>query len=257
MGRAPTRLRDLYGPPSLALEPIQPFPTPAAKYESLGLSQSLLRRMRQLYAAEVSLVDTWLGKFLDRLANLGLAENTLVVLISDHGVLLGEYGWVGKRYSEIHTELSHVPLVIRHPDGKAKGKESSYWASTHDVGPTVLSALGYDAPRHMNGADLSPLLDGKQPAQRRSYRTAAYNDHVAARDANWLLISDNQGHDKRLYSLRNERADVAAPPPGAGAPAVGLRREGRGPERPAALQVAAASSQLSTSPALRSGGKTG
>ena len=207
---APTRLRDLYGPASLALEPIQPFATPAAKYRSLGLTQDLLRRMRQLYAAEVSLVDTWLGRFLDRLANLGLAENTLVMLISDHGVLLGEYGWVGKRYSEIHTQLSHVPLVIRHPAGKAKGRRSGYWASTHDVGPTVLSALGYDAPRHMNGADLSPLLDGKQPGQRRTYRTASYNDHVAARDGSWVLISDNQGRDKRLYSLRNESANVAA-----------------------------------------------
>jgi arylsulfatase A-like enzyme len=207
---APTRLRDLYGPPSAALEPIQPFPTPAAKYGALGLSGQLLRRMRQLYAAEVSLVDAWLGTFLDRLANLGLAENTLVVLLSDHGVLLGEYGWVGKRYSEIHTELSQVPFLIRHPAGKAKGATSDYWASTHDVGPTVLAALGYDPPRHMNGADLSPLLDGKQPAQKRRYRTASYNDHVAARDANWVLISDNQGRAKRLYSLRDEGADVAA-----------------------------------------------
>jgi arylsulfatase A-like enzyme len=207
---APTRLRDLYGPPSTPLEPIQPFATPAAKYRSLGMSESLLRRMRQLYAAEVSLVDAWLGRFLDRLADLALADNTLVVLVSDHGVLLGEYGWVGKRYSEIHTELSHVPMLIRHPEGKAKGRASRYWASTHDIGPTVLSVLGYEAPRHMNGADLSPLLDGRAPSKRRSYSTAAYNDHVAARDANWLLISDNQGVDKRLYSLRNERVDVAA-----------------------------------------------
>ena len=80
--------------------------------------------MRQLYAAEVTLVDTWLGKFLDRLANLGLLDNTLV-LCSDHGVLLGEYGWVGKRYTEVHTELSHVPLAIRHPDGKAKGRRAA------------------------------------------------------------------------------------------------------------------------------------
>jgi arylsulfatase A-like enzyme len=210
---APTRLRDLYGPASMSLEPIQPFATPAAKYRSIGLSQAVLRRMRQLYAAEVSLVDAWLGRFLDRLANLGLAENTVVVLISDHGVLLGEYGWVGKRYSEIHTELSHVPMLIRHPEGKAKGRTSGYWASTHDVGPTVLSMLGYDPPRRMNGADLSPLLDGRQPSRRRSYITAAYNDHVAARDGRWLLISDNQGANKRLYALGNERANVAASNP--------------------------------------------
>jgi arylsulfatase A-like enzyme len=207
---APTRLRDLYGPASASLEPIQPFPTPAAKQSALELSQRVLRRMRQLYAAEVSLVDAWLGNFLDRLANLGLAENTVVVLISDHGVLLGEYGWVGKRYNEIHTELSHVPMLIRHPEGKAKGRTSGYWASTHDVGPTVVSLLGYKPADRMDGADLAPLLDGKQPRQRRSYGTAGYNDHVAARDGRWLLIADNQGADKRLYSLRNERANVAA-----------------------------------------------
>ncbi|MBA3263390.1 MAG: sulfatase [Thermoleophilaceae bacterium] len=228
---APTRLRDLYGPASLRLEPIQPFPTPAAKYRALGLSQSLLRRMRQLYAAEVSLVDTWLGKFLDRLANLGLAENTLVVLISDHGVLLGEYGWVGKRYSEIHTELSQVPLVIRHPAGKAKGKRSSYWASTHDVGPTVLSALGYDPPGHMDGADLSPLLDGEPPSQKRTYRTASYNDHVAARDSSWVLISDNQGRDRRLYSLGREGANVAAGNPGQVKRLWGYIEKDAGPKR--------------------------
>jgi arylsulfatase A-like enzyme len=135
------------------------------------------------------------------------------VLLSYHGVLLGEYGWVGKRYSEIHTELSQVPMLIRHPAGKAKGRTSAYWASTHDVGPTVLSTLGYDPPGRMNGADLSPLLDGKQPSQRRTYRTASYNTSLGVRDANWVLIADNGGATKRLYSLRREAADVAASNP--------------------------------------------
>jgi arylsulfatase A-like enzyme len=207
---APRRIKDLYGPPSAPLEPIQPFPTPSAKYRSLGLSGAILRRMRQLYAAEVTLVDAWLGHFLDRLANLGLAEKTLVVLISDHGVLLGEYGWVGKRFDEIHEELSHVPFLIRHPQGKAAGRVSRYYASTHDVGPTVLSALGQETPGHMNGVDLSPLLDGKRPGKARTYHTASYNDHVAASDGRWLLISDNQGRRKRLYATSNEGVDVAA-----------------------------------------------
>jgi arylsulfatase A-like enzyme len=206
----PKRISDLYGPPDASgVEPIQPFPTPAARYAPLGLSQSLLHRMRELYAAEVTLVDAWLGHFLDRLANLGVLDDTLVILTSDHGVLLGEYGWVGKRYSEVHTELSHVPFAIRHPAGKAKGKASRYWASHHDIGPTVLSALGYDKPGFMNGADLSPLLDGKQPAQKRTYRTAAYSTAVAARDDKWLLISDNEGSDKRLYALSREGRNVA------------------------------------------------
>jgi arylsulfatase A-like enzyme len=207
---APRRIKDIYGPPSTPLEPIQPFPTPSAKYAALELTQGILRRMRQLYAAEITLVDTWLGHFLDRLANLGLIGNTLVVLISDHGVLLGEYGWVGKRYDEMHEELSHVPFLIRHPAGKAAGQASRYYASTHDIGPTVLAALGQETPGHMDGVDLSPLLDGRQPGRARPYRIAAYNDHVSASDGRWLLIADNQGRRKRLYSMRNERVNLAS-----------------------------------------------
>ena len=82
--------------------------------------------MRQLYAAEVTLVDVWLGKFLDRLANLGLDENTLVVLVSDHGVLLGEYGWVGKRYSEMHQAADPRADGDPPPAGKAKRTTSGY-----------------------------------------------------------------------------------------------------------------------------------
>jgi arylsulfatase A-like enzyme len=212
---APRRLKDLYGKPTArGVEPIQPFPTPAGQVRELDLSRRLVRRMGQLYAAEVTMVDIWLGKFLDRLENLALAQNTLVVLVSDHGVLLGEYGWVGKRYSEMHEELCHVPMMIRHPAGKAKGRSSHYYASTHDVGPTVLSVLGFEAPEHMNGADLSPLLDGTRPSRRRTYRTASYNDHVCASDGRWLLISDNRGRDKRLYRVGHERSDVARRYPG-------------------------------------------
>jgi arylsulfatase A-like enzyme len=131
------------------------------------------------------------------------------VLVSDHGVLLGEYGWVGKRYSELHDELTHVPFLIRHPAGKAKGRTSAYYASTHDIGPTVLSVLGQAQPEKMDGVDLSPLFDGTRPAKRRSYRTSSYNDHVCASDGRWLLIADNRGRDKRLYRVGRERRDLA------------------------------------------------
>jgi arylsulfatase A-like enzyme len=211
----PANLRQVYGPADVpGVEPIMPYPTPAAKYAPLGLSQGLLHRMRELYAAEVTMVDTWLGHFVDRLANLGLLHNTLLIVTSDHGVLLGEYGWVGKRYSEIHSELSHVPLAILHPSGKGRGKSTRYWASHHDIGPTVLSALGAKTPDAMNGADLTPLLDGRKPAQKRSYRTAGYETAVAARDSRWLLISDNQGHKKRLFALSREGREVTGSHPG-------------------------------------------
>jgi arylsulfatase A-like enzyme len=203
---APRRLIDLYGDPNPhGVEPIQPFPTPAAQVSEVDLTKRLLRRMRQLYSAEVTMVDLWLGRFLDRLENLGLAENTLVVLVSDHGVLLGERGWVGKRYSEMHEELTHVPMAMRHPAGKAAGRASNYFASTHDVGTTVLSVLGVDEPRRMNGADLSPLFDGKPPRRKRGYRTASYNTYVSASDGRWLLIAGNHREELRLYDRKRDR----------------------------------------------------
>jgi arylsulfatase A-like enzyme len=210
---APRRLIDMYGDPNPhGVEPIQPFATPGGKSSELHLTQRLLRRMRQLYAAEVTMVDVWLGRFLDRLENLGLAGNTLVVLVSDHGVLLGERGWVGKRYSEMHEELTHVPMAMRHPAGKAAGRTTTYFASTHDVGPTVLSALGVDEPRGMNGADWSPLFDGRAPRRGRSYRTSAYNTYLSASDGRWLLIAGNHKEELRLYDRkrdRHERRNIA------------------------------------------------
>ena len=210
---APRSLIDIYDTPTTpGVEPIQPFPTPAGRPADLDLSGALVRRMSHLYAAEVTLVDRGLGRLLAKLAELGMDDNTLVVAISDHGVLLGEYGWVGKRYKEMHQPLCHVPFAIRHPARKAKGRASTYFASTHDVGPTILGALGFDRPDSMNGNDLSVLLDGKRP-RKRSYRTAAYNDHVSASDGRWLLIADNQGHRKQLYDRKNdpgEHRNVAA-----------------------------------------------
>ena len=194
--------------------------------------------MRQLYAAEVTLVDCWLGRFLDRLANLGLADNTLVVLVSDHGVLLGEYGWVGKRYSEMHQELSHVPFVIRHPAGKAKGQHDAATSPPRTTSARRCCRCSASTSRAcMNGADLSPLFDGRQPRQKRSYRTASYNTYVSARDDRWLLIADNRGEELRLYDRRHDRGErhnVAHTPPEAGAPAL-ERDPARRRRPPAAL----------------------
>jgi arylsulfatase A-like enzyme len=210
---APRRLIDLYGPTGhKGIEPIQPFSTPAGRASDLDLTKRMLRRMRQLYAAEVTLVDVWLGRFLDRLENLGLAENTLLVLVSDHGVLLGERGWVGKRFSELHDELTHVPLVMRHPAGRGRGRSSNYFASTHDIGPTVLSMAGVDRPRGMNGADLSPVFRGRAPRKKRSHRTTAYNTHVGASDGRWLLMAGGRREELQLFDRkrdRHERRNVA------------------------------------------------
>jgi arylsulfatase A-like enzyme len=213
----PASLKALYGPRSVpGVEPIQPFNTPAGGVEALGLSRSMLNRMGDLYKAEVTMADRGFGRLMDKLAALGLEQNTVVVFVSDHGVLLGEFGYVGKKYSMLHDQLTHVPMMIRDPHGRAAGQSSGYFASTHDIGATVLAMLGVEKLEEMNGHDLSPLLDGRKPAEKREYYVSGYTDYVLAGDGRWHLIADNQGGNRELYDRRSDpglRRNVVAQHP--------------------------------------------
>jgi arylsulfatase A-like enzyme len=176
----------------------------------------LLPRMRDLYAAEVTMMDRWLGIFLARFRELGLAANTVIALISDHGILLGEHGWTGKTGYALHPEMIQVPFVLVDPTGRAAGKRSSYPASTHDVGPTLLGMAGVRRPRGMNGFDLSPLLSGGR-VPRRDLAWGGFSNWFYARTERWALTGSNRLQGRRLYDLdrdRGERRDVARRHPG-------------------------------------------
>ena len=209
----PEKYLKMYGSGRIdGVKAIQPFSPPGGEARRWGLSPRDLRRVRNLYAAEMTMVDAWLGLFLERLEQLGLAQSTAIVLCSDHGVLLGERGQVGKHSSQMHKEVTDVPLMIRDPRGRRAGTTSDYFASTHDIAPTVLAMLGRKAPKGMDGVDLSVILRGKRPP-RRGHQTASYGRYVSATDGRWLLIADNQGRDKQLYDTERdpgERRDVAA-----------------------------------------------
>ena len=155
-----------------------------------------LRRLHAVYAGEATMTDRWLGHFLDRFYELGLQENTVILLLSDHGYLLGERGYTGKVPSQMHPELAQVPLIIVTPDNQAAGEVSQYFASTHDVGPTLLSIVGIDPPKWMEGTDLSPLLHGEPPPERREYHYGGMYNRFYIRTDDWVLIGDNRGQER-------------------------------------------------------------
>jgi arylsulfatase A-like enzyme len=157
--------------------------------------------MRALYAAEVTMTDRWLGRFLDRVDDLGLAENTMLVVLSDHGVALGEHGYTGKPFPALYPELTDIPFLIRHPEGRGAGDISDYYASIHDVAPTVLGSLGIEQPEAMGGQNLTPILDGGEPEEARSHFTIGYDDYVWARDDRYVMFSRNDRTEERLFDL--------------------------------------------------------
>jgi len=204
------------GDPSPGLEPIQPFQTPVGVVRDIGLTDAQVERARGLYAAEMAFVDHWIGNLVGDLDRRKLLDRTTIVYVSDHGILLGERGWIGKVGSQLHREVSHVPLLVRDPEGREAGTRSAYFASTHDVAPTLLGALGVPVPGLMEGEDLGLLLAGRELAPR-PHATAAYDAWVMCRDDRWLLIGAEEDDRRRLYDTRadpRETRDVAAENPG-------------------------------------------
>jgi arylsulfatase A-like enzyme len=167
------------------------------------LTDRQLMRMRALYAGEVTLADRWLGHFLKKARELGVMDNTLLIIISDHGHLLGEHGYTGKLFYKLYPELTDIVFMVRHPQGKAAGKTSEYYASTHDVAPTIMGFLGIEPPEAMDGQDLCVLFEGKEPEPREHF-TQGYRKYVCCRDERRVMFCRTDGTDAELYDAIND-----------------------------------------------------
>jgi arylsulfatase A-like enzyme len=167
------------------------------------LTDRQLLRMRALYAGEITMADRWLGHFLGKANNLGVMENTLLVVISDHSHALGEHGVTGKPAYALWSELTDIVFFVKHPEGKSGGVASDHYASTHDVAPTILGMLGLEPSSPMEGQDLSVLFEGKDP-EPRDHFTAGYNDYVWVRDKRHVMLSRNDGSEPRLYDAQSD-----------------------------------------------------
>ena len=195
----PEKYTRLYDPGGY--EGREPFTSIYGKDDYLTGRQ--LERMRDLYAGEVTMADHWLGNFLERAHELGVMDNTLLVLLSDHGHALGEHGYTGKPHYALWPELTDIVFFIRDPEGKSAGQTSDHYASTHDVAPTVLGSLGIEPHKAMEGQDLSVLLEGKEPEPRNHF-TLGYSEFAWARDESYAMFARNDGADAKLYDLTTD-----------------------------------------------------
>jgi arylsulfatase A-like enzyme len=205
----PRHYLDMYGDPEYdGYEIADVGYTQASNY----LTKGQIARLQTTYKACVTMTDRWLGTFLDRLWKLGLDDSTAIVLVSDHGVFLGERDWTGKGPGKLYPELIHVPLLVREPGGAGAGQASDWFASTHDIAPTLTSLAGVRRPATFEGADLSPLLGGAAPDEDRPYAAGGYGNSSYVRDGRWAYQVQNDGRSERLYDLRadpGERVDVS------------------------------------------------
>ena len=177
------------------------------------ITSAQTQRLRRAYAASVSYVDTLIGDLLQTLDETGLSEETLIVLWSDHGYKLGEYGAWSKHTT--HEVDLRIPLIFAGPQATGEGSRSSAIIETIDIYPTVMDLVGLQPPIHLEGASFESIVadqvgDGKEAAYSEITRwvsglklfgQSVRNNHF--RYTAWVSASSGDVVTTELYDHRN------------------------------------------------------
>lgn len=127
------------------------------KKEHELLTDDLRQQAIQAYFSSITFMDAQVGRILDKLKDLGLEENTIVVFTSDHGYHLGEHGLWQKM--SLFEESSRVPLIMAGPGVGQTGKAAGSPVGLIDLYPTLAKLCNVPTPDALQGQDLSPILN--------------------------------------------------------------------------------------------------
>ena len=164
--------------------------------------------IRDLYRSEVTFSDHCIGRLLERIEQLGLLDDTVIAFTSDHGTHLGEFGQVQKQAALLNSCLTHLPLIIRHPERSTAGTRVPAIVSAMDYAPTFCSLLGIEDPAGMHGQNLWPLVTGKVNRLRDRAFTQ-YGQFASLRTDKWHYF---QGLQARNPGLGPMLCDLTADP---------------------------------------------
>jgi len=140
-----------------------------------GIDQEWLKKMTKNNYAAIHALDRAVGEVLDELDRLGLAENTIVIYVGDHGMLIGHHGYFGRgavgaiagdevvgseNIANLFDEAIKIPMIIRWPGKIKQNIALEQPVSNTDIFPTILSMLNIETPDYVTpeGKDLTPLL---------------------------------------------------------------------------------------------------
>lgn len=197
--------------------------------EGTRLTEADVRHLLALYDSEIAFTDHQVGRLLARLDRKGLLENTLVVLLSDHGEEFGDHGGY-EHGRNLYDALLRLPMVFALPGTVSAGAVCREPAAMVDVLPTILDLLGVERPEGINGRSLAAALrgEGAGAAEAERLQAAAVTNPLYG-DRKFALFD---GRTKVIYhpdDRREEYIDLRADP-GETAPAGGPAREAKAAE---------------------------
>jgi len=196
-----------------------------------------LKQLQALYAGECTMIDRWFGRLVETVDLLGLAEDTMIIFVSDHGHYLGHpndggmvgkglgwrkkdgYGlWSGEKggvFSPLLDSVSNPVLIVRAP-GQTDGVVRNELVQPVDVMPTVLDTLNQRVPKDLHGQSMLPLLDGKDVDWRDAAITVMHENLAQISDRRWLYGLLPDASEPKLFDRRtdpDQTTDVLAKHP--------------------------------------------
>lgn len=214
---APERFFEMYAKDDLIFEDVpedvwenRPLVARDMRFESFGAEfgvndRALRAKWLQAYLACVSFADSQFGRVMDALKRSGLEENTVVIVMSDHGYHVGEHFMYGK--VSLFEVSARVPLAIRVPGMQHSGKSTTSFAELIDIYPTLTDLCGLSTPEHLQGRSLTPILEDPTNSVRDSVYTVVTRPGLvgqAVRSENWRFSRWGSDDAIELYNLSED-----------------------------------------------------
>jgi len=148
------------------------------------------------YASLLTMCDTYLGKILDLIDGYGLWDESMIIVNTDHGFLLGEHNYLGKNWMPLHDEIIHIPFFMHLPNVQAR--EINQLAGTIDIAPTLLDYFGLEIPENMEGRSLLQVL--KEEKVIHDYLIfGTHGGHVSITDGEYVYMKASANAENRPF----------------------------------------------------------
>ncbi len=160
----------------------------------------ILCRTQSNYSGLVTMCDHWFGYLYEAMKNLGLLNNTLLVVTSDHGHSIGDDDYLGKRGYPSRREVFDIPLLIRHPKGTAAGEKNDFLIQHTDISAMILESAGIKLEKPIHGKDFyKNVIEKGTPI--RDHVTIGFCSAMTVIDDKWWLNCRVDGKGVFLYDL--------------------------------------------------------
>lgn len=169
-------------------------------YERITETLDKVQHMRYEYAALMTMCDHYLGKVLNVMDELNLWDDTMLIVNTDHGFLLGEHDWWGKMRMPWYNELANIPFFVWDPRSGIAGERRSSLVQNIDVPATILEYFNLERPPDMQGLPLRDAVADDTPV-REAALYGAHGGHINVTDGRhvYMRASANDSNEP-LYN---------------------------------------------------------